>query len=97
MYEILLFLASNLLVFLIGGTLTVLSYKAQRRLDQRNLRYTTLGFALITISTLVEAVYAPGIGGGDWLTTSQLLTLYTAESLLLGLGLASIAYSVLRY
>lgn len=97
MSELALFLASNLLVFLIGGTLTALSYQAQRRLDRRNLRYTTLGFALIAISTLVEAIYAPGIGGGDWLTTGQLLTLYTAESLLVGLGLASIAYSVLRY
>ncbi|MFC6904109.1 DUF7521 family protein [Halalkalicoccus tibetensis] len=97
MSELALFLASNLLVLLVGGTLTMLSYKAQRRLGQRNLRYTTLGFALITISSLVEAVYAPGIGGGHWLTTGQLLMLYTIESLLVGLGLASIAYSVLRH
>ena len=92
-----MFVVSNLLVFSIGGALTVLSYRAQQRLGRENLRFTTIGFALITISTAVEAVYAPGISGGDWLTSGQLLTLYTIESLLIASGLACIAYSVLRY
>jgi len=97
MIELWMFVASNLLVFLIGGALTVLSYQAHRRLDQDNLRYTTLGFALITVSTAVEAVYAPGMLGTGALPESRLLILYTLESMLIGLGLASIAYSVLRY
>ena len=92
-----MFITSNLLVFALGSALTVLSYKAQRRLNQPNLKFTTLGFALITISTVVEAIYAPGIAGGDWLTTGQLLTLYTIESLLIASGLGCIAYSLLQY
>lgn len=92
-----MFVVSNLLVFSLGAALTALSYKAQQRLGREKLRFTTIGFAFITISTVVEAVYAPGILGGDWLTSGQLLTLYTIESLLIAAGLACIAYSVLRY
>ncbi len=92
-----MFIVSNLLVFALGSALTVLSFKAQKRLGRENLRFTTLGFALITTSIVVEALYAPGIAGGDWLTTSHLLTLYTIESLLVASGLASIAYSLLQY
>jgi len=92
-----MFIVSNLLVFVLGSALTVLSYRAQRRLERENLRYTTLGFGLITASIVTEALYAPGIGGGDWLTTGHLLTLYTMESLLIAAGLACIAYSLLKY
>lgn len=92
-----MFIMSNVLVFALGGALTVLSYKARRRLDQDNLRFTTYGFALISTAALVEAVYAPGIVDGGWLTSGQLLTLYTVESLLVAAGLACIAYSLLQY
>lgn len=92
-----MFIISNLLGFALGSALTVLSYKAQRQLNQPNLKFTTLGFALITTSKLVEAIYAPGIVVGDWLTSGQLLTLYTIESLLIASGLASIAYCLLQY
>jgi len=51
------FVTSNLLVFALGSALTVLSYRAQGRLSEPNLRLTTLGFGLITISTVVEAIY----------------------------------------
>lgn len=95
--EVWMFVASNLLVFAVGGILTVLSYRAQRRFDQKSLRYTTLGFGLITVSTVVEAFYAPGMIDTGPLTENQLLALYTIESVLIGLGLASIAYSVLQY
>jgi len=40
--------ASNVLVFLISISLIVMSYRAQRRLENKKLRYTTLGFALVT-------------------------------------------------
>ena len=92
-----MFITSNLLVFALGSALTVLSYKAQRRFDRPNLKYTTLGFALITVSTAVEAVYTPGIAGGSWLTDGRLLALYTLESMLIASGLACIAYSLLKY
>lgn len=92
-----MFITSNLLVFALGSALTVLSYKAQRRLGEPNLRFTTLGFALITVSTLVEAIYAPGIASGNWLASAPILLLYTIESLLIAAGLGCIAYSLLRY
>lgn len=92
-----MFITSNLLVFALGSALTFLSFKAQRRLDRENLKFTTLGFALITTSIVVEAVYAPGIAGGDWLSSGQLLMLYTIESLFVAAGLGCIAYSLLQY
>jgi hypothetical protein len=92
-----MFVASNVLVFTIGGSLTVLSYRAQRRVENEKLRYTTLGFALVTASTLVEARYTPGLVDVDGLSNSTLLVLYTIESLLVAAGLGSIAYAILRY
>lgn len=92
-----MFVASNILVFVIGGSLTVLSYRAQRRLSNQNLRYTTLGFALVTASTIVEARYTPGLVNVSQLSQNTLLILYTVESLLVAGGLASIAYAILRY
>ena len=92
-----MFVTSNLLVFALGSALTVLSYRAQRRLSEPNLRFTTLGFGLITISTVVEAIYAPGIASGNWLASAPVLVLYTIESLLVATGLGCIAVSLLRY
>ncbi|MFC6752143.1 DUF7521 family protein [Halorubrum tibetense] len=92
-----MFIVSNLLVFTLGSVLTVLSYRAQKRLDQDSLKYTTLGFGLITASIVAEALYAPGIGGGDWLVARHLLVLYTMESLFIAAGLGCIAYSLLSY
>lgn len=92
-----MFIASNILVFVIGGSLTALSYRAQRRVENPRLRYVTLGFALVTLSTLVEARYTPGLVNVDGLSNSTLLVLYTIESLLVAAGLGSIAYAILRY
>ena len=85
---------SNTFVFAIGGALTYLSLQARRRVGKSNLNYTTLGFGLVTLSTVAEVIYAPAIIGIYEITESTLLILYTIESLLIGLGLASIYYSV---
>jgi hypothetical protein len=85
---------SNVFVFLIGGALTYLSFQARRRVGKSNLNYTTLGFGLVTLSTVAEVVYAPAIVGIYEITGSTLLVLYTVESLLIGLGRGSIYYSV---
>jgi hypothetical protein len=85
---------SNTFVFAIGGALTYLSIQARRRVGKSNLNYTTLGFGLVTLSTIAEVIYAPAIIGIYEITESTLLILYTIESLLIGLGLASIYYSV---
>ena len=87
---------SNLFVFVIGGALTYLSFQARRQVGKSNLNYTVLGFGLVTLSTIAEVIYAPAIIGVYEITGSTLLILYTIESLLIGLGLGSIYYSV-RY
>ena len=87
---------SNLFVFAIGGALTYLSFQARRQVGKSNLNYTVLGFGLVTLSTIAEVIYAPAIIGVYEITGSTLLILYTIESLLIGLGLGSIYYSV-RY
>ena len=87
---------SNLFVFAIGGALTYLSFQARRRVGKSNLSYTVLGLGLVTLSTIAEVIYAPAIIGVYEITGSTLLVLYTIESLLIGLGLGSIYYSV-RY
>ncbi|MFB6194063.1 MAG: hypothetical protein ABEI75_03265 [Halobaculum sp.] len=88
---------SNVFVFLVGGALTVLSYRAQHRLDQDELRYVTLGFGLVTASTVAEVIYAPAIAGVFKISGPRLLTLYTIESLLIGVGLASVFYAIKQY
>lgn len=85
---------SNIFVFIIGGALTYLGFQAQRRVGKPNLKYTTLGFGLVTLSTVAEVIYAPALIGIYEITSSTLLVLYTIESLLIGLGLGSIYYSV---
>lgn len=50
----------------------------------------------MTLSTVAEVAYAPAIIGIYEITGSTLLVLYTIESLLIGLGLGSIYYSVRR-
>ena len=85
---------SNLFVFAVGGALTYLSLQARRRVEKSNLNYTILGFGLVTLSTVAEVIYAPAIIGVYEISGSTLLILYTIESLLIGLGLGSIYYSV---
>jgi hypothetical protein len=85
---------SNIFVFIIGGALTYLGFQAQRRVGKSNLKFTTIGFGLVTLSTVAEVVYAPALIGIYEITSSTLLVLYTIESLLIGLGLGSIYYSV---
>jgi hypothetical protein len=85
---------SNIFVFVTGGALTYLSFQARRRVGKSNLRYTMLGFGLVTLSTVAEVIYAPAITGIYDITGSTLIVLYSIESLLIGLGLGSIYYSV---
>ncbi len=95
--ELWTFVASNVLVLALGGALTVLSYRAYRRLDRPPLRTAALGFGVITLGTLVEAVYELGIRGSYELTGRELLTLHTVEGAFIAAGLAALFYSLARY
>lgn len=88
---------SNVFVFLLGGGLTFLSYQAYDRLEKSSLRFVTLGFGLITLSAVVEVLYAPAIAGFYHLSGTGVVILYTIESLCIGVGLACIFYALRLY
>ena len=89
-----LLVLSDIFVLLLGGSLTILSYKAYIRIGKVSLRYVTIGFALITASAIAEVMTVPVIAGGGSATNPQLLTAYAVESLMIGLGLATIYYGL---
>lgn len=85
-----LLILSNVFVFIVGGSLTIVSYRAHNRMTKPSLLYVTLGFALITTSTLAELVYVPVLTNGESVADPQLFTAYIVESLLIGFGLTCI-------
>lgn len=91
------FVASNVFVFVLGSGLTVLSLAAYRRRGRPALGFAVAGFAVVTVGTLVEAVYEIAIRGSYELTGRELLALHTVESVLVGIGLAALFYSIVRY
>ncbi len=96
--ELWAFIASNLLVLLMGGTMTVLSWQAYRRnTDRASLVWAVGGFGMITFGTLVEAIYELGIRGSYELGGRELLTLHTVEGVLIALGLGALFYSLRQY
>lgn len=96
--ELWLFVASNLLVLVIGGALTALSLAAVRRSPSNpGLRTAVLGFGALTLGSLVEAIYEFGIRGSYHLGGRELLALHSVEGLLVATGLAALFYSLQQY
>lgn len=95
--EFWLFVASNVFVFVLGGVLTVLSYRAYRRSENASFRNASVGFALIIAGSLVEAVYELGIRRSYELGGRELLALHSVEGILVGFGLAALFYSLVQY
>lgn len=91
------FVFSNLLLLLSGGALTALSYRAYQRTARSGLRTAVAGFGIITLGTLVEAIYELGIRGTYELAGRELLALHTVESIVIVTGLVALFYSVVRY
>lgn len=91
------FILANSLLFVAGGTLTALSYRAYRRMQQYTLGLASAGFALITLGGLLELVYQLGIRRDYHLGGRESLALQTAESLVITAGLVVIFYGVSRY
>lgn len=79
----------------VGGSLTGLSYRVQRRLGPPFLRYRNIGFALVTLSPGVKVRHTPGLVRVDDRSNSTLL-LYTIEPLLVATGVGNIAYAILQ-
>jgi hypothetical protein len=90
------FVASSVLVLLLGGAMTVLSYLAYRREDKRSLWVAGVGFGLVTTVGVIAAVYQLGIARTYELSGRELLSLQTVEGVVLLLGLLALIYSVVR-
>lgn len=96
--EFWLFIASNLLVLILGGVLTGLSVAALRRSpENRAFRGASVGFGAITLGTLIEGVYELGIRESYHLGGRELLALHSVEGLLIAIGLAALFYSLRQY
>ena len=91
------FVATSLLVFLLGGAMTVLSYLAYRRENKRSLWVAGFGFGLVTTAGVIAAVYQLGIARSYTLSGRELLSLQTVEGVVLVLGLLALIYSITRY
>lgn len=90
------FALSNVMTLLLGTVLAVISYRAYRRERESSLLVVAAGFALLTLGTVVEALYEAGFNGGVPLFGKQLFLLRAIEGLLLAAGLVLFIYS-LRY
>lgn len=99
--EFWVFIAANLLVLGVGAGMASLSVRAYRRTGKPSLRYASVGFALITVGAVSDAVYDLGIRATRFtrlydISGRELLLLYAAQAVLLGLGLAALFYSLRR-
>lgn len=95
--ELWVYVVSNVVLLLLGGLLTFLSYRAYRRLDRAPLRGAAIGFGVITIGAIAEAIYELGIRGSYELTGREMLALHTVEGVLIAIGLGIIFLSVRNY
>lgn len=95
--ELWAFVLASSLLFVAGGVLTALSYRAYLRLQQRTLRLASAGFALVTLGGLLELLYQFGFRQDYHLDGRELLALQTAESLTITAGLVIIFYALVRH
>ena len=95
--HLLAFLLANLFVLVLGVTLMAVSYGAYRRRDRPALKMAVVGFGLVTLGAILEAVYQLGVRRTYYITGVELLGLQVAESLLITVGLLALVYSLLRY
>jgi hypothetical protein len=91
------YMLSNALVLVLGSVLTVLSAAAYRRAGEGSFGIASAGFALITLGSVVEAIYELGIRRSVDLTGRELLALHAVEGVIIALGLGALFLSLRRY
>jgi len=91
--EFWLYVLANLFVLLVGAALVVLSVAAYRRTSDRQFGFAAVGFATVTLGSLIELVFDL-LNPGAELGSPALLGLRTIESVLIGLGLLVLFYSL---
>ena len=72
---------------LLGGLITYFAYKAFRRTDARSLQYLALGFAIVTLGSMLGGIV-------DQLLSMPREIAITTESGLTVIGFAVIVYSL---
>lgn len=90
------FVLMNFLTLLLGGILSILSYRVYRRRKTRSFKVATIGFVTITVASIIEAVYEIGVRRSFELSGEELILLHTVESLLLAAGLGLLFYSIMN-
>lgn len=91
------YLLSNGLVLVLGGVMVTLSAAAYRRAGRRSFAFASVGFGLVTLGSLVEAVYELGIRQSFALGERELLALHAVEGVVVAIGLAALFYSLRSY
>lgn len=93
-----MFAATNLLTLVLGVVLTVIAYKAYRREGLHAFLIATVGFALLTVGTIIEMVYTFGakevLSGGFTAFGAELFLLRTVEAAFIASGLLLFIYSL---
>lgn len=95
--ELTAYLLSNALVLVLGSALVVVSATASRRANERTFATAAVGFACITLGSVVEAIFEVGVWRRFALTPRELLVIHAVEGVLVALGLATLFYSLWRY
>jgi hypothetical protein len=90
-------LSANILIFVIGGMLAVISSMAYQRKRDRSFQIAAFGFGLITVGNLVLVVYQIGVNRSYLLGGLELLRMQTISGMLVVVGLLSLLYSLYRY
>ncbi len=84
--------ATKLLALILGAFIVYLAYRGFRRNRSRPLFYVSVGFALITLGTLVEGILYVVVGSVASLT--DLLTAMAVGTVVTVLGFFVIIYSI---
>lgn len=81
--------AANTVTLVVGGTVTLLAYRAHRRTGSSSLRALTVGLGSITAGTLLGgALHQSGL--------APLLVGVTVQSVFIALGFLLLGWSLLR-
>lgn len=96
--EFWLFTVTNVIVFVLGSIVTMMSYLAYRSQPaSRSFRNSTLGFAFITLGGAVEPIYQLGVRGDYNLDGREILAMQGAEGILIAVGLALLFFAITDY
>lgn len=91
------FVSVNVFVALLGGGLTATSYLAYRREGDPSFWVAAVGFALVSLGSMLAFIYQIFVTHTYSLGGLELLRLQTLQGALGATGLLILVYSVYRY